>query len=168
MQENDLCTAISAFLTELLKDYPLPTSAKGDSDEDNWTEQPVALPKIVDGYLPPKRSESVQDFPCVLVRLQSSVTEREMTTATVLIACCVYSKKTEGYRHAVNLACHIRNALLGIVDNALAKRYLLEVPINLKNYDDQAWPYWQVDLTTTWKFRAPAINTPYLGKPQQW
>lgn len=168
MQENELCQAVEDFIGQLLKDFKLPAFEKPDGDEDNWNEQKTALPKIVDGYLPPKRSQSTEDFPFVLVRLQSSEATHEMTTATVLVACCVYSKLSIGYRHAVNMATRIRDALLNLPNDVLAKRFLLDGPIRLKNYDDQAWPYWQVDLTTTWKFQAPPINTPYLGEPQQW
>lgn len=166
MQENDLCTEIREFLKQALMDFKLPAYDKTyNGSEDDWEKQKTGIPKIVDGFLPPKRSDSAEDFPCVVVRFQSSDTVREMTTAKVLIACCVYSKLPNGYVNAVNLASRIRNLLLNLPDSVLAQRYILEPPVAMKLFEDQGWPYWQVDLTTTWSFQAVPIRTPKLGEP---
>ena len=39
----------------------------------------------------------------------------------------------------------------------LDDQYILDLPIRIEVSEEQAHPYWQVDMTTKWAFRKPDV-----------
>lgn len=146
MVENELMRALRDFIGETVAEMGLPT--RGGEER---------APKIVNSYLPPKRSGPDDDFPFVVVRPDSGETTREETVVDVSIIVGCYSEDVDGHEWCFNVMTRIRDALAALPFGTLAQRYQLRAPLRWENLDDQPYPHWQVNLTTKWAFRAPAV-----------
>lgn len=150
MVVNELTTALIDFLQKTaLKDLALPLENSAESD--------VGKLRFFDGYLPPKSENN--DFPFVLVRPGSVEVNDELTTVEMLIVVGTFSDLYDGYRDAVNVMERIRVALSSLPNRTLNARYNFEFPMKASVPDEQAYPYWQVEMQTTWSVRTP-INVP--------
>lgn len=147
MIENHLTKAIEEFIAEAVKDFRLPVE-NGEMRE----------PKVIDGYLPPKRSKEDDDFPFVLVRAESGVAEMGSTTTTVSFIVGCYTKEVDGYRYCVNVMTRIKNALTMLQDGVLANKYQLRFPIEWSLVPEQPYPYWQLEMTTNWLYNTPQFE----------
>lgn len=147
MIENNLTDALEKFIAESVADFRLPVQ-NGE----------MRAPKVIDGYLPPKRSGSDDDFPFVVVRSEAGSVEEEMTTTTVSFIVGCYTKEVDGYRYCVNVMSRIRNALAMLPNGILANKYRLEFPIEWSLVADQPYPYWQLDMTTKWVYNTPQFQ----------
>lgn len=144
MIENLLIDELMAFVAEAVKDFRLPVK----------NGEPRA-PKVINGYLPPKRVGSDDDYPFVVVRFENSTADMEETQAEVSLIVGCYTEEFDGHTHCINVMSRIRLALAQMPNNTLARKFILQYPIRVENNPEQPYPYWQTDMTTTWIFRTP-------------
>lgn len=149
MVENELTRAIRAFLSEVLKDYAFPTKSG-----------PTRAPQVINGYLPPKRTGSEDDFPFVLVRADEGTSDQESTEVKVAIIIGTYSTDYDGHEYCLNVLARLRSALTSLPGLLLAGRYQLRLPLMWTTYADQPYPQWQLDIQTSWLIRTPVPVSP--------
>lgn len=147
MVENELAKALRAFIAGVVKDYRLPVK-NGD----------MRSPTVVNGFLPPKRSNVEDDFPFVLVRLASGQTSLEETRCVVEIIIGCYTTEFDGHEYCINVMERIKQALCEMPFGTLADKYQLRYPVKWELPDEQPYPQWQVGMTTEWAFEAPVVE----------
>ncbi len=150
MVEIELCRALRAFIKDAVKDLVLPVK-----DEENGR-----TPQVFNGYLPAKKPGDRGDvekkyFPFIVVRPDEGESDRDGTEVTVSIIFGAYSTTDDGYEHCLNMMVRVRNALMALPFQTLKGRYQLRDEIVWRNFPDQPWPYWQIDMTTKWFFNSP-------------
>lgn len=162
MVEIELCRALRAFIEDAVKDLQLPVEPTAEQIQNGEAEKASEdeyvfrrTPKVINGYLPPKRSQQVQDFPFIVVRPDEGDSDRESTRVTVSIIFGAYSQSGDGYEHCLNMMARVRNALMSMPFQTLDERYQLRDDISWQNFPDQPCPYWQIDMKTHWQVQAP-------------
>lgn len=148
MVENELTRAIRELVAEAVKNFSLPTKPERGSAEGD-----LRAPQVVNGYLPPKRTGQRDDFPFVLVRADEGATDQDSTEVRVSIIVGTYSEEYDGHEYCLNVMSRIRTALCSLPGMTLANRYRLKHPIKWSTYAEQPYPYWQLDMQTTWYIR---------------
>ena len=148
MTINNLTKAIRAMVTDVIKDFRLTTE---------FEENP-RCPTVFNGDLPPKRSDTLDDFPFVIVRFEESESTNEETTATIAIVAGCYTEDFQGQEDCINVLSRIQTALLSMPNGILANKYILQPPVLMANLPEQPYPQWQVNMTTKWTFRAPEVE----------
>lgn len=148
MVENLLAKELRDYLAERFRQYGLP--AQGGNSR--------RVPQIVNGYLPPKRSGKDDDFPFVLVRVQSGKTVHDATTAEVLFIVGCYSEDFDGHEYCLNVMAEIRNALFSLPNATLSDKYEFRSEFSWSLVADQPWPYWELRINTQWVMVAPPID----------
>lgn len=153
MNDVHLCKALGKFLEAGLSDFLLPLEHKAD--------EPTVL--IIQGYLPPKNSRESKDddFPFVLIRPDSGKTDADSCSTEVSIVIGVWDDAFEGHLTALTLKEKTEALLLNLPNRTLGERFILETPVSWENSPAQAWPFWQIVMSTRWTFRAPEIVNPY-------
>jgi len=147
MVVNHFTDALIKKIADAVKDMRLPVQ-KGEA----------RAPKVVDGYLPPKRSGADDDFPCVIVRPDSGETaERASTISAVVIIGC-WSEEFDGYKHCVNVMERIKSALATVKYGTIADRFVLRYPIKWELAKEQPYPFWQLEMELTFGYRAPQVE----------
>ena len=155
MNDVYLCKALGEFLEAGLSDFLLPLEHKADV---------FRAPKIIQGYLPPKNSRESKDddFPFVLIRPDSGKTDADGCSTEVSIVIGVWDDDFEGHLTALTLKEKTgRCSLYRTGRRPLCERFILETPVSWENSPAQAWPFWQIVMSTRWTFRAPEIVNPY-------
>lgn len=147
MVENELTKALREFIAAAVENYRLPVK-NGE----------MRAPTVVNGYLPPKRSNVEDDFPFVLVRPESGETSLEETRCTVAIIIGCYTTEFDGYEYCVNVMERIKQALCEMPYGTLANKYQLCYPVKWEMPDEQPYPQWQVGMTTDWAYHAPVVE----------
>ena len=144
MVVNEFTADLIAKVKDAVKDLLLPVQ-KGEARP----------PKVVDGYLPPKRSGVDDDFPCVIIRPESGEAEREgaKVSATLIVGC--WSEEFDGYKHCVNVMERIKNALSTMENGTLANKWILQYPIKWELAPEQPYPFWQLEMELAFTCRAP-------------
>ena len=150
MVENKLTRAIRELVAAAVKNFALPTKP-----ERGFAEGELRAPQVVNGYLPPKRTGQKDDFPFVLVRADEGATDQDSTEVKVSIIVGTYSEEYDGHEYCLNVMARIRTALCSLPGMVLANRYRLQHPIKWSTYAEQPYPYWQLDMQTTWYIRTP-------------
>lgn len=145
MIEQELAKSLREFIKNAVKDLRLPVEK----------EKKPRAPKIIDGYLPPKRSDNSDDFPFVIVRPESAISEYGTTIVTVAIIIGCYTTEYDGHEYCLNVMSRIRNALTMMKNGTLDERYILNFPIKWDLVPEQPYPQWQLDMETTWCFNTP-------------
>ena len=147
MIEQELARNLREFIKDAVKDLRLPVEF----------EKKARAPKIINGYLPPKRAEKGDDYPFVLVRPDAATSERDTTevTVSIIIGCYAKPEEYDGYEYCMNVMTRIRNALTSMKDGRLAEKYVLNFPIIWNNVPEQPWPQWQLEMETKWYFNTP-------------
>ena len=159
MNEIMLCRALRKFVAEATKGVQMP--------DEKGVMRPLT---VVDGYL----DRSGEDpSPFVLIRPKSVSAEEEMTTGKVeLIVVCRNEGKDHlgditrpmsGYEDCLTIVHRIRRALMTLPNRVLDRRYVLSLPVSWTVHDADRFPYWQVDMTTSWEWHSPVI-TETLGE----
>lgn len=144
MVVNDFTDALIAKIADAVKDMRLPVK--------NGEPRP---PKVIDGYLPPKRSGADDDFPLVIVRPEKGeVEERAANISAVIIIGC-WSEEFDGYKHCVNVMERIKSALATMENGTLADKYILQYPIKWELASEQPYPLWQLEMELSFAHRAP-------------
>lgn len=152
MTEILLCKAICEMIREAIKDLVLPDPNGGFS-----------TPAVFNGFLKFPQ-EQKEGFPFVVVKPTSSTTDDNSVSVSVAISVGAYYDVDDedgfidGYEEALNVVSRIRRALFDLPAGCLDGQYILDLPIQVSVSDDQAYPYWQVDMTTKWTFRKPDIT----------
>lgn len=146
MIETRLTNDLRDYLRERLAEVKLPTKAGG-----------TRAPEILNGYLPPKRTKTGDDFPFVLVRADRGQTAPDATTVSVSIIVGVYSEDFDAHDICLSVMAKIRQALYDLPDGTLSERYQFRPGFSWENFPEQGWPYWQLDIKTEWLMPAPEI-----------
>lgn len=146
MIEPHLTESLCEFLEKTCTEFRLPTRSGG-----------MRSPKVFSGYLPLKRSTDDEDFPFLLVRVESATTDVDATEveAVIVVGCYLDSPDMAGYAQCLDVVARIRNALARLSAQTLAGRYQLRLPFKWENIQEQPFPHWQVEITTTWLFQNP-------------
>lgn len=144
MIENLLTKALREKIADVVKDYRLPVK-NGE----------MRCPTVFNGYLPPKRSNTQDDFPFVVVRADSGKSEREQTELSVSIIIGCYTDEFDGHEYCINVMTRIKNALLSMPNETLDNRFVLQYPIEWNLLSEQPYPQWQLDMSTKWIYRTP-------------
>jgi hypothetical protein len=145
MVTNFLTKALRELCEQAVKDFRLPT-------KDGKT---LRAPQIVNGFLPPKRSTDLDDFPFVLVRPEQCTTDRESEEVRVNIIVGCYSEEYDGFEYGVNVVERIKEKICTLPAETLAQRYQMRYPIKWTMVPEQPWPQWQIDMETIWIFNSP-------------
>lgn len=145
MVTNLLTKALRELCAQAVKDFVLPTKEG----------QKPRAPRIVNGFLPPKRSMDHEDFPFVLVRPEQCTTERESEEVRVTIIVGCYSEEFDGFEYGVNVIERIKEKICTLPAETLAQRYQMRYPIKWTMVPEQPWPQWQIDMETIWIFNSP-------------
>lgn len=148
MVVNHFTDALKGKVAEAVKDLVLPVK--------NGNPRP---PKVVDGYLPPKRSGADDDFPMVLVRPESGETEREENKISAVLIVGCYSEEFDGYKHCVNVMERIKSALAMMKNETLADKWALQYPMKWRLTEEQPYPLWQLEMELSFASRAPQAIT---------
>jgi hypothetical protein len=96
-----------------------------------------------------------------LIRPDSGKTDADGCSADVSIVIGVWDGEFEGHLTALSLKEKVEALLLNLPNRTLDERFILETPISWENSPAQAWPFWQIVMSTRWTFRAPEIVNPY-------
>lgn len=162
MVEIELCRALRSFIEDAVKDLQLPAEPTSEQVKTGEAEKAAKdeyafrrVPKVVNGYLPPKRSQQAQDFPFIVVRPDEGDADRESARVTVSIIFGAYSEAADGYEHCLNMMVRVRNALMALPCLTLDERYQLRETVSWQNFAEQPWPYWQIDMKTHWQVQSP-------------
>lgn len=148
MITNEFTDALLAKIADAVKDMRLPVK--------NGEPRP---PKVIDGYLPPKRSGADDDFPLVIVRPEKGeIEENAANISAVLIVGC-WSEEFDGYKHCVNVMERIKSALATMENGTLADKYILQYPIKWTLAEEQPYPFWQLEMELSFAHRAPQYLT---------
>lgn len=145
MVTNLLTKALRELCEQAVKDFRLPT-------KDGKT---LRAPQIVNGFLPPKRSTDIDDFPFVLVRPEQCTTDRESEEVRVNIIVGCYSEEYDGFEYGLNVVERIKEKICTLPAETLAQRYQMRYPIKWTMVPEQPWPQWQIDMETIWIFNSP-------------
>lgn len=145
MVTNFLTKALRELCEQAVKDFCLPT-------KDGKT---LRAPQIVNGFLPPKRSSELDDFPFVLVRPEQSTTDRQSEEVRVNIIVGCYSEEYDGFEYGVNVIERIKEKICTLPAETLEQRYQMRYPIKWNMVPEQPWPQWQIDMETIWIFNSP-------------
>lgn len=144
---NLLTKALRELCEQAVAEFRLPTK----------DGQTLRAPRIVNGFLPPKRSGNgeLDDFPFVLVRPEAGTTERgaEEIRVNIIVGC--YSEEYDGYEYGVNVMERIKEKICTLPAETLAQRYQMRYPLKWNMVPEQPWPQWQIDMETIWVFNSP-------------
>lgn len=144
MTENELSKALRVLIEKEVSEYRLPVK----------NGEPRS-PRVLNGYLPPKRSGTDDDFPFVIVRPDSGETEADQVKVTVDVIIGCYTEEFDGHEYCLNVMQRIRTALMSLPNGILDSRYVLEFPIKWSNFAEQPYPFWQFDMETKWVYTPP-------------
>lgn len=131
-----LCEAIRERLREALQHMRLET---------DHADAPHRAPQIIDGYLPPKRASDEPENPFVIVRPSTGKIEQDQNSPKITLIVGTYSEEYDGHTYALLVFERLLQSLQE--RPVLANRYRLEYPIDWRLYDDQPYPFWQMDAT---------------------
>ena len=147
MVTNFLTKALRELCAQAVAEFRLPT-------KDGKT---LRAPRIVNGFLPPKRSGNgeLDDFPFVLVRPDAGTGDRESEEVRVNIIVGCYSEEYDGFEYGVNVIERIKEKICTLPAETLEKRYQMRYPIKWNMVPEQPWPQWQIDMETIWIFNSP-------------
>lgn len=151
MTELLLSRAICELVRNAIKDLELPAP-----------DGATAVPEVFNGFLK-FRQQDANGFPFVVVRPTVSTTDEESVSVEVVLSIGAYyelqddGSSVDGYEESLNVASRIRQALFDLPNCCLDDQYILDLPIRIEVSEEQAHPYWQVDMTTKWTFRKPDV-----------
>lgn len=147
MTPTDLLEQLKQFAEEKLKNLLLPV-------ETAPTEEAVfRCPEVFKMNLPDTSSQK-KKVPYVVLQFISGDDaqdegEEESSACKIRIVVCAYSDNLgEGPLHVLNILTRLRIALLE--ERVIAKRYLLQMPMEYMVYPDNPAPYFFGEMMTTW------------------
>lgn len=146
MLETNLSKALCEFVAKATEGFRLQTK-----------DGELRAPRIIEGYLPPKRAKDDDDFPFVVVRYEEGSSEQGATDATFSLIIGCYTTEPDGYIYCMQVMERLRLALCEMENQTLDERFQLSFPIRYKNVDEQPYPHWQLEMTTQWTFNTPQL-----------
>lgn len=156
MVENLLLRDLRKYLGSRLK---IETPLQGVGGVCTKNDEPLRrTPKIINGYLPPKRSNPDDDFPFVLVRPDSGKTVFDATTVDVSILVGCFSDGFDGHEDCLNVMAKIRQAIYDLPNATLNDKYEFRGEFSWQLPEQQQWPYWAVEIQTSWLLIAPQFS----------
>lgn len=144
MVTNMLTKALRKLCMDAVKDFRL-----------NSKDGNLVTPKVLNGFLPPKRSSDKDDFPFVIVRPEQGIGERESEEIRVTIIVGCYSEEFDGFEYGINVIERIKEKICTLPAETLDDRYQMRYPIKWNMVPEQPWPQWQIDMETIWIFNSP-------------
>lgn len=144
-----LCKVIREKIKESIKSLILET--------DNYGSKHRA-PKLVNGWLPPKRTDDEPEFPFVIVRPKTGKINNDgFLRVQVRVAVGTYSEEFDGHEYAMIAFQRIVQALNE--QPTLDDRYTLEYPLTWELFDEQPYPFWQIVGTLEYIIPVPVSLT---------
>lgn len=142
-----LCAAVRERLKEVLKHNFLET---------DHVDAPRRPPQIVNGFLPPKRTDGEPEFPFIIVRPASGVVPNDgYGRAKLRLIVGTFSEEYDGHEYAMQV---FERSLRGLMERpTLERRYTLEYPLAWELFDEQPYPFWQLVATTEWGVPTPVL-----------
>ncbi len=149
MTTTDLVNALAEFVKEATQDMILPAKAKKGEAE------PKARPPHIYKMRVPSKEAEKQQIPYIVVQHlkgKDDMNEHGETdsTAVVRIVVATYSENQEdGALCVENILTRIRIALLK--ERMVAKKFLLNMPLEYVVYPDSTAPYYLGEMITNWQ-----------------
>lgn len=148
MNDIQLCKQIREKLEAVLKDIYHPT------DSSRGRESVNKKPEIINGYLPPKNSDDIPDFPCVIVRPSEGDTEiiegsNPIDLCTVKMLIGSYGRDNSDFEYCLVIKSRIVNYFRA--NPCLNKTFKIKPAIKWNMPDEQGSPIWYVQLVTIWE-----------------
>jgi len=157
MIDTMLADGVVDFITGLFVDYTV-----ADEKGKEW---PLA---VVKGFLPPKRTEEIEDFEkyCILVRYADgeadwiAVEDQSKSINRLLIFVRTWSGDVQlGPQNTINLMAMIQQRLYATP--IVAKKYRATYPMKWTAPDGQSYPIWQGEMTIP--FFVPMVQELFIG-----
>lgn len=154
MTTTDLVDALAEFVREATQDMVLPAKVKKGEPE------PKARPPHIYKMRVPSKEDERQQIPYIIVQHLKGKDEMnehgEMDcTAVMRIIVATYSEnQSDGAMCVENILTRIRIALLK--RRMVAKKFLLNMPLEYVVYPDSTAPYYLGEMITNWQM--PAIK----------
>jgi len=112
-------------------------------------------PQVISGFLPPKNSSDVPDFPFVAVRLQKLQESKDKAIAEIELVIGVKEEQEDeetlkvlGWMRNAEIMERIRIGLL--ISPELDDRFDLQLPLEYELEKEPAYPYWMGWMSTKW------------------
>lgn len=144
---------LCAALRDRIKSEVANMQLLADGPGDVYTQ-----PKVVNGYLAPKRSKNEPEYPFIIVRPRKGEIDREnryKVDAQIIVG--TFSEEPDGHEYAILVFERVLRALRE--NPTLDKRYTLDYPTSWALYDEQQFPFWQVVGRVSYLIPAPLPNT---------
>ncbi|WMI72126.1 hypothetical protein RBH88_03230 [Aminobacterium sp. MB27-C1] len=138
---NGLVDSICAFLKTVVCDYSLETK-----------EKTARAPQVVAGGFSIDPT-NIPQLPYVIVRGSEGKDTEGRATAVVKILVGTYTEDSAGFRDVLNIIERIRIAFGK--QRVLNGRYRIEYPFSWRMIDEQPYPEWKGEITTTWEVPLP-------------
>lgn len=140
-----LCESLRNLVAEATKNLKLETENLGAEHK---------APRIVNGFLPPKRATDEPENPFIIIRPKDGrISDDGTYKVNVRIIVGVYSEEFDGHEYALIVFQRITQAIQE--SQVLTKRYRLEYPLTWEMFDEQPYPFWAIVGTTQWLVPAP-------------
>lgn len=140
-----LCEAIRERVAEATKNIRLETE---------HLEHPRIAPQVINGFLPPKRTNDSPENPFIIVRPKDGAfNDLGNYYVNVRLIVGTYSEEFDGHEYALLVFQRITQSLRE--KPTLNKRYTLEYPLTWDLFDEQQYPFWAIVGTTRWQVPAP-------------
>lgn len=140
MNEVLLCSALRQRIKDAVEQLEVPHDLSV-----NGSLPGIKSARVVNAFLPPKRSDDIPDFPFVLVRPSKGKSTGNDSTCTVKILIGAYSEEYDegghiGYEYAMLLNSAIRRSLFDqpILDNV----FMFNREYDWQLSDEQPYPEW--------------------------
>lgn len=154
--ELELCDDLNKLIGRWLANHKLPQRPEKEDQKPD-----LVIPKIFLGYLPPKKEDSSDPYPFLLIRVLLTEVQPAFTDITLSFVIGVFAQDSQGYRDAVNLAQSLSNELMPYVQAPLHNKFTMMLPFTWELIEDQPWPYWQLEAKVKWRVNSP--NYVYAG-----
>lgn len=139
-----LCDAISAVLADALSQNHYESS-------DGMRQM---TPKVIKTFYPPKRTTKDDDFPYLyIVPTDGEQRGEYQNTCTVQIYVGIRSESFDGFNYVFSALEVIKQAILSKPAHTISHNgmtFTLGWPFKWTYPAEQAYPLWQIGITTTW------------------
>lgn len=142
-----LCEALRDRISEALKNTLLEMEAKKGG---------LRVPQVVNGFLPPKRSQVEPDHPFVIVRPKDGQINAAMEQRVRLqLIIGTHSEASDGHEFGLMV---LQRIIASITERpVLADRFALQLPLTWELFEEQPYPFWQLVAETDWTIAAPVM-----------
>lgn len=149
MTPIDLMKSLKRFLEQVIQHYSLETNVKT-----------IKEPQVIEMFLPPKKYNEIPDYPFIIIRIIDGEDTETDATVKVKLLFGTYSEDRDGYADVLNMMERVRQELLK--QRILDKKYRMELPYTWKVFEEQPYPEWIGEATTTWVVSRVQEEVPWL------